>query len=93
MGRADPRGVDLSQAVGISELANIQTPVNTITVLRTSDYSQFVRPPTADQPTREDFLLTGLVIVHLDRARCVKALSLRFVTEVILRGPGEYRRL
>jgi hypothetical protein len=67
---------------------NLQTRPNTITILRTSDYSQFIRPPTREDPIREDFVLTGIIVVHLDSARLARELRLQFVAEVRLSHPG-----
>lgn len=68
---------------------DFQSKPNTITIVRTSDFNQYIRPPTNDTEVREDFVLTGFVIVHLREARKAKELKIRFVAEARLAYPGE----
>lgn len=64
---------------------------NSISVYRTSDFNMYIRPPNPDhqdQP-RDDFIISGVVIVHLTKPRKVKALKVKFVAEARLAYPGQ----
>jgi len=64
------------------KLLDVQTPRNTIKVLRTSHYVNFVTPPTTGESIREDLVLTGLVVINLDSTKLTEKLILRFIVEL-----------
>lgn len=78
------------------ELARGTKP-NTLTVLRTSDYNGWVHPdPPEDyvgsyenRSPRTDYVLTGVVIVHLAKPRRAKKLVVKFVCEARLAFPNQ----
>jgi len=64
------------------KLLDVQTPRNTIKVLRTSHYVNFLTPPSTGESIREDLVLTGLVVINLDSTRLTEKLCLRFIVEL-----------
>jgi hypothetical protein len=76
------------------------TSPNTITIVRTSDFVQHVRPPPPDPPflpyelpgtTRYDCVYRGLVIVHLPKPKRAKFLKVEHVATA--RVPASSRLL
>jgi hypothetical protein len=64
---------------------------NSISMYRTSDFNMYIRPPNPDQEDqpRDDFIISGVVIVHLTKPRKVKALRVSFMAEARMAYPGE----
>lgn len=64
---------------------------NSISVYRTSDFNTYIRPPHPDRQDepRDDFIISGIVIVHLTTPRKVKTLRVKFLAEARLAYPGE----
>ena len=76
------------------------TELNTISIVRTSDFVQYVRPPPPGVPldqytlpgsTRNDCILSGLVIVHLSKPKRARHLLVEHITTARL--PGTSRQL
>lgn len=69
------------------------TRPNSIAIVRTSDFNHYIQPPTPAQASeevpRDDFVLTGFVVVNLSKPRRAMSLKLRFVAEARLAYPGE----
>lgn len=73
----------------------VHTKPNTISIFRTSDLNNYVRPPVPretgsdedTQPPRDDFWISGVVIVHFAKRRRVRGLQVRFVAEATLAWP------
>lgn len=67
---------------------------NSISMYRTSDFNMYIRPPNPDRQDepRDDFIISGVVIVHLTKPRKVKTLRVRFLAEARLAYPGESNR-
>lgn len=63
---------------------------NSISVYRTSDFNMYIRPPNPENhgEPRDDFIISGVVIVHLTKPKKVKALRVKFVAEATLAYPG-----
>jgi hypothetical protein len=68
------------------------TKPNSISVYRTSDFNMYIRPPHPDRQDepQDDFIISGVVIVHLMKPRKVKTLQVRFLAEARLAYPGEW---
>lgn len=73
---------------------------NTINIVRTSDFVQHVRPPPPGVPldqytlpgsTRNDCILSGLVIVHLSKPKRARFLQVEHITTARL--PASLRQL
>lgn len=83
------------------------TSPNTITIVRTSDFVQHVRPPPRDPPflpyelsgtTRHDCVYRGLVIVHLAKPKRAKFLKVEHLATArvpsssrLLENPNDYK--
>ena len=76
------------------------TRPNSISIVRTSDFNHYIQPPTSNptsssaledgqQPPRDDFVLTGFVVVNLTKPKRARSLKVSFVAEVRLAYPGE----
>lgn len=65
---------------------------NSISMYRTSDFNMYIRPPNPDRQDepRDDFIISGVVIVHLTKPRKVKTLRVKFLAEARLAYPGEW---
>ncbi len=78
------------------ELARGTKP-NTLTVIRTSDYNGWVHPDAPEdyvgsyenRSPRRDYVLTGIVVVHLAKRRRAKKLVVKFVCEARLAFPNQ----
>jgi hypothetical protein len=73
------------------------TRPNSIAIVRTSDFNHYIQPPGDNvqdsQVPRDDFVLTGFVVVNLTKPRRAMSLKVSFVAEVRLAYPGEQRIL
>jgi hypothetical protein len=83
------------------------TSPNTITIVRTSDFVQHVRPPPRDPPflpyelpgtTRHDCVYRGLVIVHLAKPKRARFLKVEHLATArvpsssrLLENPNDYK--
>lgn len=74
------------------------TRPNSIAIVRTSDFNHYIQPPKSNAngdvegyegEPRDDFVLTGFVVVNLSKPRRAMSLKLRFVAEARLAYPGE----
>jgi hypothetical protein len=85
----------MTSMTDLAELARATKP-NTISVIRTSDYNGWVHPqPPPDYhigsyenlAPRRDYVLTGIVVVNLAKARRAKKLVVDFICEARLAFP------
>lgn len=63
---------------------------DTMSIIRTSDYSQYIFPPSTNTEYRQDVVVTGLIVIRLKAARRIRELKVRFVAEATLAYPGEF---
>ena len=68
------------------------TRPNSIAIVRTSDFNHYIQPPSGIdvEVPRDDFVLTGFVVVNLSKPRRAMSLKLRFVAEARLAYPGGF---
>jgi hypothetical protein len=71
------------------QVLNFNTRPNSITIVRTSDFNHYIRPPKTPDEPREDCVLTGFVVTNLTKPKRAKSLELTFVAEVRLAYPGK----
>lgn len=69
-------------------ILNFTTRPGTLAIVRTSDFNHYIKPPRTPEEIRDDFVLTGSVVVHLKEARRVKQMTIRFVAEARLAYPS-----
>lgn len=89
----EPRSNTLAHISGpptpTGQVLDFHTRPNSINIVRTSDFNHYIQPPASPGEPRDDFIVTGFVIIHLTKPRLAKALKLRFIAEVRLAYPGK----